>query len=250
MAKLDLQEATIKALYDELDSKKNIDSVDGLIDDVLVVTDPEISSDEYDELIDRAQEIVDDTPEGDIPVDDEFIGQFAQTCPLCGATFITDKILEPGATCPICMDVPKAFVMKGQLENQDTVQAKEFEDQENEEEDDNNDVNPLPDDLNISDDEEYNDNDNELNKDVASKQISGNKLQEDKSFDSAYKKGDRFQNEYGAIIELEEPDKFGRPQWRVINSSNNKKGDVLRTDSFDTLSKILKDNGYTKIDNE
>ena len=121
MAKMSLEEATLKALYDELDDSKEVSNVDGIIDDVLIITDPEVTGDEYDEIIERAQEIVDETPEGDIPLDEDFLGQYAQTCPLCGATFVNEEILEPGATCPICLEVPEAFIMKGKLEAEDKV---------------------------------------------------------------------------------------------------------------------------------
>lgn len=95
MKKVSLEEATIKALYNQLDDKKEIKDIEGLVDDVLVVTDPEISKDEYEEVIDRAQEIVEDTPEGDIPFDEDYIGEYLQTCPICGQSFIEDHLLEP-----------------------------------------------------------------------------------------------------------------------------------------------------------
>lgn len=142
MSKLDLTEATLQALrnekleesilsdtYNELDDQVNeepVDTskVDGIVDDVLIVTDPEVSSEEYDEIIERAQEIVDDTPEGELPFDEDYIGQYLITCPICGATFVSDEILEPGATCPVCLDVPEAFVVKGKLETDEEVAEK------------------------------------------------------------------------------------------------------------------------------
>ena len=64
-----LQEATVKDMYNQLDDTKGVDSVEGIIDDILVVTDTEVTSEEYDEVIERAQEIIEDTPEGEIPFD-------------------------------------------------------------------------------------------------------------------------------------------------------------------------------------
>lgn len=113
--KMTLEEATLKALYSGLDDSENVKDVEGLVDDVLVVTDPEINTEEYNELIDRAQEIVEDTPEGDIPFDESYLGQFLQTCPICGSTFAEDHMLEPGATCPICFEQPESFVVLGQV---------------------------------------------------------------------------------------------------------------------------------------
>ena len=92
---INLQEATIKALYNELDDSEDIRDVEGVVDDVLVITDPEITKDEYEEVIERAQEIVDDTPEGDIPFDEDYIGQYLMTCPICGSSFVEDHLLEP-----------------------------------------------------------------------------------------------------------------------------------------------------------
>lgn len=119
--KMSLQEATAKALYDQLDDKEEIRDVEGVVDDVLVITDPEITKDEYEEVIERAQEIVEDTPEGDIPFDDEYLGQYLQTCPICGSSFVEDHLLEPGATCPICLEQPEAFVVVGKIDSDDAV---------------------------------------------------------------------------------------------------------------------------------
>jgi hypothetical protein len=181
MSKMNLEEATLKALYDELDDSKQVNDVNGIIDGVLVVTDPEVNTEQYDEIVERAQEIIEDTPEGNIPLDDEFLGQYAQTCPLCGATFVTDDILEPGATCPICLEVPEAFVMKGKLEAEDQV-AKDNGIIDNDEEDHNNLITPgtqeYADDVNNV---EVEDDTSELEKDVASLQMNqGNKLEESK----------------------------------------------------------------------
>ena len=119
--KITLEEATIKSLYDGLDDSDYTNDVDGIVEDVLVITDPEITTDEYLELIDRAQEIVEDTPEGNIPFNDEYLGQYAQICPICGATFIEDHILEKGTACPICLDTPESFVVIGKLESDEDV---------------------------------------------------------------------------------------------------------------------------------
>ena len=130
-----LEEATLKTLYDQLDDSKDIDDVEGLVDNILVVTDPKVNTEEYEEVIERAQEIVEDTPEGEIPFDEEWEGQYLQTCPICGATFVTDEILEPGAVCPVCTQVPEAFVMVGRVETDEQVAKENNIDIENEEED-------------------------------------------------------------------------------------------------------------------
>lgn len=119
--KMNLQEATIKALYDGLKDDTEVEDVEGLIDDVLVVTDPEITTDEYNEVIERAEEIVEETPEGDIPLDPTYLGEYLQTCPICGASFVEDHILEPGTACPVCYETPEAFVMVGKLQAEEEV---------------------------------------------------------------------------------------------------------------------------------
>ena len=120
-SKLNLQEATIKALYDGLKDNTEIDDVEGLVDDVLVVTDPEITTDEYNEVIERAEEIIEDTPEGEIPLDPTYLGEYLQICPICGGSFIEDHILEPGTACPICYETPESFVMVGKLQAEEVV---------------------------------------------------------------------------------------------------------------------------------
>lgn len=118
---MSLTEATIKALYDGLKDDTEIKDIEGLVDDVLVVTDPEITIDEYNEVIDRACEILEDTPEGDLPLDPKYLGEYAQLCPICGGSFIQDHILEPGTACPICYETPEAFIMLGQLQSDESV---------------------------------------------------------------------------------------------------------------------------------
>lgn len=117
----DSNNATVKTLYNELNDKTTVPDVEGLVDDILVVTDPNINGQEYNELIDRAKEIIEDTPEGQIPSDTSFLGQYAQRCPICGSTFIADHIYESGAQCPVCYDTPEAFVVIGQLQSDEQV---------------------------------------------------------------------------------------------------------------------------------
>ena len=90
-----LNETTLKNVADKLDNDTEIKDIDGVVADVLVVTDPEISKDEYEDVIERAQEIIEDTPEGDLPFDEDYLGEYVQTCPICGSSFIEDHLLEP-----------------------------------------------------------------------------------------------------------------------------------------------------------
>ena len=108
--------ATMKDMYNQLDQTEGITNVEGLVDDILVVTDPEVTSEEYDEVIERAQEIVEDTLEGNVPFDEEYVGQYLLTCPIWRNYICKSTMLEPGATCPACMEVPESFVVKGKID--------------------------------------------------------------------------------------------------------------------------------------
>ena len=231
MSKMNLEEATLKALYDELDDSKQVNDVNGIIDGVLVVTDPEVNTEQYDEIVERAQEIIEDTPEGNIPLDDEFLGQYAQTCPLCGATFVTDDILEPGATCPICLEVPEAFVMKGKLEAEDQV-AKDNGIIDNDEEEHNNLITPGTQEYVEDNESEDNMEDNEseddtleLEKDVASLQMTpGNKLEESKTEEIEYL--DESTDEEADYIQ------------RCLNAAKEKFGRDLTSEEIDLIKNI------------
>lgn len=173
-----LQEATVKDMYNQLDDTKGVDSVEGIIDDILVVTDPEVTSEEYDEVIERAQEIIEDTPEGEIPFDEEYIGQYLLTCPICGTTFVSEEMLEPGATCPACMEVPEGFTVKGQIQTEEDVAVdnglKVDDDQATEDE------TTIEDTVDKNNEQDSTDEE-EPEKQIASKEIpQGNKLQETK----------------------------------------------------------------------
>lgn len=192
--RINLEEATIKALYDDLNN--DADEVQGIVDDILVVTDPEITSDEYDEVIEKAQEIIEDTPEGEIPFNEDYIGEYAQTCPICGSTFIEKDILEPGATCPICLEQPEAFIMVGKIEGNDNEEddTSDFENYINGSNEDNNLDN------NNSNENEDEDEDNK-EKDTASKHLSGNKLQEGKASDRINQLMDIIDNSFEVKLE-------------------------------------------------
>lgn len=180
--KISLEEATIKALYDDLNDKTSEaitseEDVEGVIDDILVITDPEVSTEEYQEVIDNAQELVEETPEGEIPFDDSYVGEYIQRCPICGSTFSEDHILEAGEACPICMDEPEAFVLIGKLETEESLI------EEPEEEIDNENIEEEPvseeEDKEVSEEEPVEDEESDLEKDLASKQVpEGNKLTE------------------------------------------------------------------------
>lgn len=124
-----LQESIYSDMLDELptdyETKHTVDPsfVEGVVDDIIVVTDPDLDEEGYEELIARASELVEDTEEGQLPYSDEYIGRYLQTCPSCGQTFFTAEIIQPGGTCPLCQDTPKSFVMRGQIGQAEEVAA-------------------------------------------------------------------------------------------------------------------------------
>ena len=122
--KMSLEEATMKALLGQLDTpEEEKDDVEGIIDGVLVVTDPEITPDEYEEVIDNAKEILEDTPEGEVPFNDQYVGEYLLTCPICGSSFINKDVLNVGDSCPICTEVPEqGFILNGQVATQEDVE--------------------------------------------------------------------------------------------------------------------------------
>lgn len=165
------------------DTSEIEDDVDGVADGILVITDPEITSEEFDEVADELQGIVDKSDSGELPFTDKYKGNYILSCPICGGTFVNDTLLDSGEdVCPICCKVPDAFVVSGKIEDASNVVEKEevqddIEQEENTDEPNNEmpDVSESPvqdkgvDDLELGEEE--------INK-KESKSISGNKLQE------------------------------------------------------------------------
>lgn len=99
-----------------VESNSTKPEADGIVEDIIVVTDPDITISENQREI--AQDIINQTEEGEIPFNKEYIGQYIQTCPICGSSFITKEILRQNDVCPICLDRPDDFVMVGRLEKE------------------------------------------------------------------------------------------------------------------------------------
>lgn len=139
--KISLEEATMKALLGELEDDEPKDDVEGIIDGVLIVTDPEITPEEYEEVIERADELIEDTPEGEVPFNEDYVGEYLLTCPICGSTFINKTVLNVGDSCPICTQIPEqGFILNGQVATQEDVELQNDIKSE-EEKEDNDDVN-------------------------------------------------------------------------------------------------------------
>ena len=76
------------------------------------------------------------------------------------------------------------------------------------------------------------------------KKILSNKTSKKESFE--IKPGDKFINENGAMITVLEPTNTGKLQFKVTNTINGKEGTNVYISN--SLEKVLKDNGYTKIE--
>lgn len=101
---------------DEIDDE-NQEVMDDVVDDIVVVVDPEMSEDDVIEAAEDAQDIIDGTPEGEIPMTDEYVGDMSYTCPICGNTFFTADEMHDGDECPVCGDTPDGFVLVGAIES-------------------------------------------------------------------------------------------------------------------------------------
>ena len=109
--------------------------VTGVVDGILVITDPDITSADYDELIEKANEIIEGTPEGEIPFIEDYLGQYIQTCPICGKTFVTKTLLSSGDPCPLCLEEPQDYVTVGRVEsNEQEIEREELQQEINEDE--------------------------------------------------------------------------------------------------------------------
>lgn len=69
-------------------------------DQVIAVVDPELDADSDTAEL---QEIVDDAPEGEVPVVDDYVDDHVYQCSICGNSFFSDEeITENPIVCPVC----------------------------------------------------------------------------------------------------------------------------------------------------
>lgn len=117
-------------LDDEMIEDPEDDVVDDVVDDIMVVVDPEMDEEEGSDAASEAQEIIDGTPEGEVPSTDEYIGDFTYTCPICGNTFFSEVEMNDGDECPVCGEFPNGYVLVGTVEGTDeTVEDEVIEDE-------------------------------------------------------------------------------------------------------------------------
>lgn len=111
----------------EDDDEPVADDVSG---DIVAVVDPDMDTDEYDDKIDELQDIVDGTPEGEVPVDDEYIGDTIYQCPVCGNPFFSEDDLGEGGNCPVCGEEIDSFVELGEVQSADDEGEEPVEDED------------------------------------------------------------------------------------------------------------------------
>lgn len=91
------------------------DVMDDVADDIVVVVDPELDAEDVDSITAELQDIVDGTPEGEVPTLDDYVGDYTYSCPICGTAFFSETEMAAGDECPVCGEVPEAFVLDGQV---------------------------------------------------------------------------------------------------------------------------------------
>lgn len=121
-----LTEDTVSDLDLEKDNEEDV--AEGTVDDVVAVVDPDLTSDDYEKVITKAEQTIEETPEGEQPADSQYVGDNIYTCPICGNAFFTDVELGEGDACPVCSEVPEAFIYNGKVDNGLTDEDQELMD--------------------------------------------------------------------------------------------------------------------------
>lgn len=87
---------------------------DDILDNIVVVTDPDKTVDELEKRADDIQDKIEGTPEGEAAFSDEYVGDKVYACPVCGESFFADEEYKEGDICPICKAEPQdGFLMQG-----------------------------------------------------------------------------------------------------------------------------------------
>lgn len=105
-----------------------------VFDDVAVIIDPDLDPEQVTDSIDELQQLIDETPDGEVPTSDEYVGDITYTCPICGNKFFNDTELKDGDECPVCGETPEAFILMGEVSKLDDTEEKEEEPKEDSEE--------------------------------------------------------------------------------------------------------------------
>lgn len=95
------------------------DLPDDTASDAVIVIDPDLSTDEYEDNLDDLQAIIDETPDGEVPSTEEYVNDFVYTCPICGNNFFSDVEIGEGEECPVCGEEVDEFILVGGVESPD-----------------------------------------------------------------------------------------------------------------------------------
>ena len=108
---------------DDLEDDTPVYDTPEFVDDVVVVTDPEMTADDVASAGEEAQDIIDNTPDGEQPMTTEHVGDYTYTCPICGNTFFSENEMHEGDACPVCGDTPEDFVLVGSVASPEEVEG-------------------------------------------------------------------------------------------------------------------------------
>lgn len=103
-----LKESVCEAFEDDTDV------VDDIVDNIVVVTDPDKSVKDLESRADDIQDAIEGNTEGEAAFSDEYVGNKVYACPICGESFFADEDYKEGDSCPICKAEPNdGFLLQG-----------------------------------------------------------------------------------------------------------------------------------------
>lgn len=100
--------------------KESEEPLEGEEQDIITVVDPDLSTDEFKEKQAEIEKIIENTPEGEIVVNTEYVGMKIYTCPICLSNFYSETQMAEEQHCPVCFEVPEEFIYLGVIEQSET----------------------------------------------------------------------------------------------------------------------------------
>ena len=106
---------------DQLDAELEVDAiqsnedvVEDIIDNIVVVTDPDKSVEDLESRADDIQDAIEGSAEGEAAFSDEYVGDKVYACPICGESFFAEEDYKEGDACPVCKAEPTdGFLLQG-----------------------------------------------------------------------------------------------------------------------------------------
>ena len=130
-----IKEATGASMFTGRLLRESIEGEDvtqDILDNIVVVTDPDKSVKDLETRADDIQDAIEGSAEGEAAFSDEYVGDKVYACPICGESFFAEDDYNEGDACPICKAEPDdGFLLQG------IVSALEPEAEEGEENVDN-----------------------------------------------------------------------------------------------------------------